>query len=137
VQFADALFALDTNPGGHAWQAAALFHAGFGVLPGRADLSHWTAAADASASMSELAQKMLDQYAPGIGTHDLVAYLYQQIVHVAPSQDVVQSYVDQVGAGKTFATQADLVAFAANVSLNTDAVAAIVGSVQQLDPNMF
>jgi hypothetical protein len=50
---------------------------------------------------------------------------------------VVQSYVDQIGAGKTFATQGDLLAYAANLSLNTDGIAAIVGSVQQLDPNAF
>jgi hypothetical protein len=137
VQFGDALFALDTNPGGHVWQAAALFHAGFGVLPGRTDLSHWTAQADASSSMSDLAQRMIDHYAPGISTHDLVAYLYRQIVHTAASEQTVQSYVDQVGAGKAFATQGELVAFAASVSLNTDAVVTIVGTAQQLDPAAF
>jgi Ca2+-binding RTX toxin-like protein len=137
VQFSDALFALDTHPGEHTWEAAALFHAGFGVLPGRADLSHWTAQADASSSMGELAQHMIDAYAPGVSSNDLVAYLYQQLTHQAPSADVVQSYVDQIGAGKTFATQGDLLAYAANLSLNTDGIAAIVGSVQQLDANAF
>jgi hypothetical protein len=137
VQFADALFALDTHPGEHTWEAAALFHAGFGVLPGRADLSHWTAQADASSSMGELAQHMIDFYAPGVSSHDLVAYLYQQLTHQAPSADVVQSYVDQIGAGKTFATQGELLAYAANLSLNTDGIAAIVGSAQQLDPAAF
>jgi Ca2+-binding RTX toxin-like protein len=137
VQFSDALFALDTSPGGHVWQAAALYHAGFGALPGRTELSHWTAAADASSTMGELAQKMLDHYAPGIATDQLVASLYQQIAHAAPSAQTVQAFVDQVGAGKTYATQADLVAFAANLSLNVDGVASIVGTVQQLDPAAF
>ncbi|MES3002402.1 MAG: hypothetical protein V4787_17055 [Pseudomonadota bacterium] len=137
VQFSDSLFALDTNPGGHVWEAAALFHAGFGVLPGMADLSHWTAQADQSGGMGELAQKMIDACAPGVSSQALVAYLYQQLTHHAPSADVVQGYVDQIGAGKAFATQGDLLAYAANLSLNTDAVAGIVGTVQQLDPQAF
>lgn len=134
VQFGDALFALDTHPGEHTWQAAALLHAGFGVLPGIRDLSHWVAQADASGSMGELAQKMIDAYAPDVSSPDLVAYLYQQLTHQAPTADVVQSYVDQIGVGKTFATHGEALAFAASLSLNTDALAAIVGSVQQLDP---
>jgi hypothetical protein len=137
VQFSDALFALDTQIGEHTWQAAALFHAGFGVLPGMEDLSHWTAQADQSASMGELAQTMIDSYAPGVSSSDLVAYLYQQLTHQAASADVVQSYVDQIGPGKTFATQGDLVAYAANLPINTTGVVSIVGTAQQLDPHAF
>jgi hypothetical protein len=137
VQFSDALFALDTNPGGHVWEAAALFHAGFGVLPGMEDLSHWTAQADQSSSMGDLAQKMIDSYAPGVSSSDLVAYLYQQLTHQTPTADVVQSYVNQIGPGKTFATQGELLAYAANLSVNTDGIASIVGTVQQLDPHAF
>jgi hypothetical protein len=137
VQFGDALFALDTNRGDHVWEAAALFHAGFGVLPGMEDLSHWTAQADQSSSMGDLAQKMIDSYAPGISSSDLVTYLYQQFTQQAPTADVVQSYVDQIGPGKTFATQGDLLAWAANLQVNTDGVASIVGTVQQLDPHAF
>lgn len=137
VQFSDAMFALDTNPGGHVWEAAALFHAGFGVLPGMADLSHWTARADQSSGMGELAQEMIDAYAPGVSSQALVAWVYQQLTHEAPTADVVQGFADQVGAGRTFATQGDLLAYAANLSLNTDAVAGIVGTVQQLDPQAF
>lgn len=135
VQFTDALFALDTQPGGHVWQAVALWHAAFGVLPGLADLSHWTAQADRAGSLSALAQRMIDQYAAGVSAHDLVAYLYQQLVHAPASEQTVQSYLDQIGAGKTFATVADLVAYAASLPINTDGIAAIVGTVQQLDPN--
>jgi hypothetical protein len=137
VQFSDALFALDTHIGEHTWEAAALFHAGFGVLPGIEDLSHWTAQADQSSTMGELAQKMVDFYAPGISSSDLVAYLYQQLTHETPTTDVVQSYVDQIGPGKTFATQGDLVAYAANLPINTAGVVSIVGTAQALDPNAF
>jgi hypothetical protein len=81
VRFNDALFALDTqaphgpqSPPGDAWQAAALFHAAFGAVPGIEDLSHWTAQADVSANINVLAQKMIDFYAPGISTASLVTY---------------------------------------------------------------
>jgi large repetitive protein len=137
VQFSDALFAIDTNPGGHLWNAAAVFHAGYGVLPGLAELSQWTAMADASDSFQSFAQKMLDLHAPGVTTHDLVAALYEGVTHEAASEATVQYYVDQVGAGKAFATQADLVVYAATVLPNVEALATIVGTVQHLDPGAF
>jgi hypothetical protein len=143
VQFTDALFALDTqspsggDPGGHVWQAAALWHAAFGVLPDRADLSHWTAQADWAGSMGELGQQMIDAYAPGVSAHDVVAYLYQQLVHQAPSESTVQGYLDQIGPGRAYATVGDLFAAAATLPLNADALATIVGTIQPLDPAAF
>jgi hypothetical protein len=80
---------------------------------------------------------MIDSYAPGISSSDLVTYLYQQFTQQAPTADVVQSYTDQIGPGKTFATQGDLLAWAANLQINTEGVASIVGTVQQLDPHAF
>jgi hypothetical protein len=143
VQFTDALFALDTqapgasDPGGHVWQTAALWHAAFGALPDRGDLSHWTARADAASSMGELAQQMIDAYAPGVSTHDFVAYLYAQLVREPADEATIQSYVDQVGAGRAFATAGDLFAYAASLPLNADAIVALAGTVQQLDPSAF
>jgi hypothetical protein len=138
VQLTDALFALDTQgPGGHTWEAAALFHAGFGTLPGVHALSMWTSQADRAPSMAALAQGMIDFYAPGVSTAALVTDLYVQLVHAAPSAETVQSFVDQVGAGRTFQTQGDLFAWAANLSLNTDAMAGFTGSIQALDPAFF
>ncbi|MDB5874175.1 MAG: uncharacterized protein JWQ07_3617 [Ramlibacter sp.] len=143
VQLGNGLYALDTSgpsyaaPAGHAWEAAALYHLAFGSLPGLADLSHWTAQADDSASMGVLAQKMIDQYAPGISADSLVAYVYSQLVHVQPSPETVRTFVDQIGPGKAWASQADLVAFAASHALNTDAMVGFVGSVQPLDSAYF
>jgi hypothetical protein len=143
VRFNDALFGLDTqapagtDPGGHVWQAAAVFHAGFGTLPGIADLSRWTADADHAGSMGALAQHMIDAYAPGVASADLVASLYQQLAHEQPSAQTVQSYVDQIGPGHQFATQGDFVAWAASLPVNAGAIAGIVGSVQSLDPAWF
>jgi hypothetical protein len=143
VQFSDGLFALDTlapsgdAPGGHAWQAAALYRAGLGALPGTADLSRWTAQADQSSGMGALGQQMIDFYAPGVSSQALVTHLYQQLVHATPSQETVQAYVDQIGPGRTFSTQGDLFAYAAALSLNTDQMAGFMGSVQPLDPSWF
>ena len=143
VMLSDAVFAFDTygpvedTPAGHVWQVAALYHAGFGALPGRSDLSHWTSEADHSGSMSALAQLMIDSYAPGVSSSTLVTYLYLQLMHALPSTETVQAFVDQIGAGKTFATQGDLFAYAATLPLNTDLMVGFVGSVQQLDTGWF
>ena len=138
VQLADHLFAFDTTgPEGHVWQAAALFHAGFGAIPGIANLSRWTAEADRSVGMADLAQAMVDHYAPGVSSTELVTYLYQRIAGVNPGAEVVQSFVDQIGAGRAFATQGDLVAYAASLPLNTDGMVGFTGSVQQLDTAAF
>ncbi|NKE65381.1 hypothetical protein RAMLITH_06070 [Ramlibacter sp. RBP-2] len=138
VRLNDGLFAFDTQgPAGETWQAAAIFHAGFGHVPGAGELSRWTAAADAAPTMGALAQQMIDAYAPGVSSHTLVAHVYTQLVHQAPSGEVVQSYVDQIGPGRQFATQGDLLAYAASLSLNTDGMAGFVGSIQQLEPDWF
>jgi hypothetical protein len=137
VQLTDAVFALDTQPSGHTWEAAALFHAGFGALPGTHDLSMWTSLADHAPSMAAVAQTMIDFYAPGVSTAALVTDLYMQLVHAAPSAETVQQFVDQVGPGRTFETQGDLMAFAANLSLNTDAMVGFTGSIQPLDSGFF
>ncbi len=144
VSLNDALFALDTHApangaaGGHAWQAAALFNAAFGVLPGQDALSQWTAQADHSTSMADLAQHMIAQYAPaGISSADLVMRLYLDLTSTSPSADVVQSLVDRIGPGHEFATQADLFAYAASLQLNTDHMAGFVGSIQALAPGWF
>ena len=135
VRLTDGLFAFDTQgPAGETWQAAAIFHAGFGQLLGVSELSRWTAVADSAPTMGALAQQMIDDYASGVSTHTLVAHVYAQLVHQAPSEETVQSYVDMVGPGRQFATQGDLLAFAASLSLNTDRMAGFVGSMQQLEP---
>lgn len=138
VRLDDGLFAFDTQgPAGETWQAAAIFHAGFGHLPEVGDLSRWTAVADGTPTMGLLAQQMIDHYAPGVSSHALVAHVYTQLVREAPSAEVVQSYVDQIGAGRPFATQGDLLALAASLPLNTDGMAGFVGSIQQLEPGWF
>jgi hypothetical protein len=142
VRFGDALFALDTNPAhgpldpaGNTWAAALLFHAGFGTLPGIEDLSHWTAQADVSMNMNVLAQKMIDFYAPGISSADLVTYLYGQVQHTTPSAQTVQDYVNDINSG--FMTQGGFLVLEATLPENITPMLGFAGTVQQLDPAWF
>lgn len=140
VRLDDGLYAVDTTPGGKAFQAAALWQVAFGQLPTRADLSHWTAVADDSADMQALAAAMLASLAPpNLSNAELVAHLYARLVGQAPTADVVTSFATQIGAGKTWDSQGDLLAWAASLDLNVQAMVddggvAFVGSIQMLDP---
>ena len=87
--------------------------------------------------MSDLAQAMVDHYAPGVSSTELVTYLYQRIAGVQPGADVVEGFVGQIGAGRTFATQGELVAYAATHPLNTQGMVGFTGSVQPLDTAAF
>jgi hypothetical protein len=137
LEFNDTLLGLDTQPGGNVWQAAALTHSVLGTLPPQGLLSQWTAQADASFGMGDLGQKMLDYYVPGISSQDLVTVLFVKLVKSSPSVETVQSLSNLIGPGKTFATNGDFFAAAASLPLNTEGMAALVGSIQPLDPAWF
>jgi hypothetical protein len=138
LSFSDTLAGLDTRgPDGHVWQAAALTHTVLGALPPQGLLSQWTAQADQSSGMGELAQKMLDYYVPGISSQDLVTVLFVKLVKASPSPETVQLFANLIGPGKIFGTQGDFFAAAASLPLNTDGMADLVGSIQPLDPAWF
>jgi hypothetical protein len=142
----DGLFAFDTQApgagsmGGEVWQAAALYRAASGAMPGLADLSHWTWQADQQATMADLAQAMLAEYVPaGLPTSTLVAHLYQVLAGSPAPADLVAQVSSQVGPGRVWASQGDLFAWAASLSLNVDAMVDLTGqpfagSIQALDP---
>jgi len=146
LQLDDGLFAFDTqaprdgSAGGEVWQAAALYRAAFGALPGQADLSHWTWQADRQATMADLAQAMLAEYVPaGVPTGALVAHLFQVLVGSAAPADVVAQVSSQVGPGMAWSSQGDLFAWAASQPVNADAMVDLTGqpfagSIQALDP---
>jgi serralysin len=133
VSFTDKLVVFDTQSGDAAWQAMALLTAGFGAGEALNRLDLWLGSTHQGASMGALAQQMIDFYAPGVGNAALVTYLYGSIAGISPSAADVDQFANDVGAGKTFATQGDLLAFAASLSLNTDHMVGFVGSVPQLD----
>lgn len=133
ISFTDKLVVSDTQPGDAAWQAMALLTAGFGQAVALTQLDLWLGPSHQDANMPVLGQQMIDFYAPGVATPALVAYLYNSIVGSPASQAQVDDYANQVGPGKTYATQGDLLAFAASLSINTDHMVGFVGSVQHLD----
>jgi len=133
ISLIDKLHVFDTNVGDPAWQAAALLTAGFGPTQGLQQLVSWAPQATVSVTMGQLAQQMIDHYAPGVSAATLVTYLYGSIAGISPSQAQVDEYANQVGPGKTFATNGDLLAFAASLSINTDKMVNFVGVVQHLD----
>ena len=150
AQFTDGLFALDTQapidfnwPGGNTWWAASLFHLAFGTLPGKDELSRWTAEADQLGSPQALAQAMLETYAPGVSNRDLVIHLYQRLAHTTPTEEEVQHYLGQMPPAPPpralpwFPTQADFVVYIAQHPLNEAGLVGFTGSVQQLDPAWF
>jgi hypothetical protein len=87
--------------------------------------------------MAELGQQMIDFYAPGISSSELVAHLYQSVVGHAADADTVQALAAQIGAGRPFATSGDFFAYAASLDMNTGHLAGLVGSIQQLDAGWF
>lgn len=137
VRLADAFFAFDTQApagdaaGGHVWQAAALYRAAFGTLPQQKELSRWTKQADETGDLGALAQQIVDVYASGASTADVVAHLYRTLVGTAADEATVQALAGQ------FATGGEALAHAALLSLNTDQMVGFTGSVQQLDPTWF
>jgi hypothetical protein len=140
LRFSDGLMALDTEacdgtgPGGHVWQVAALIRAGFGRLPTADELNHWTAECDRAPDMAGLAQQMMNQYAAGMSSQDLIGHLYQQIVREQATVQTVAAYAAQVGPGGAYETMADLVVYAACHPMNTGPFAHLVGVPQCLDP---
>lgn len=135
VQLGDgSLFALDTGAGEQTYNVYALLNAAFGT-PDAARLSDWLADADMAAAgqdLGDLAQAMINAYAGGASNEAVVAYLFQSIVGRAATQQEVQTYTGMIGS--SFETAGDLFAHAALLSLNTDKIAGIVGSIVQLDP---
>ncbi len=137
VDLQNGYFAFDTQQGEDTWQAFALLKAGFDTVPTQALLSQWVKQADTSATMGDLAQSMLDFYAPSVSASALITHLYGTLAGVAPTQAQIQEFAALVGPGNTFARLGDLFAFAAGLNINTDTFVEFVGSIQSLDPNLF
>lgn len=136
IALKDSLFAFDTQRGESTWQAYALLKAGFGAAPDKDTLSRWVKAAEDASSMDDLAQKMIDHYAPGIASEDLVTHLYIVLTGHVPTVDEVAHFVSQIGEGKTFPTQGALFSFAADLEELND-TSAILGLPVELSLDWF
>lgn len=143
VQLEDALYAFDTQaptsdtPAGAVWQVAALYQAAFGFQPDISTKSRWIAEADRLNSIEDLAQALIDHYAPEISTVDLVMHLYTRLVGSPPASGDLDYLISSVGPGSSFETQGALFAYAATLPMNTENLSGIVGSIQELDSGWF
>jgi hypothetical protein len=142
VHLIDGLYALDTSLGQNTLDVYALLFAGFAQAPDVSTLSGWVAQADtllqaAGNDLGDVAQLMIDHYASGVSNADFVSYLFQMVIGRAPSTAEVQSYTGMIGAGQTFGTQGDLLAFAAMDGITTGKLVDVVGSIQALDAGAF
>jgi hypothetical protein len=136
LHFADLVLASDTLPGGHTYQAWALFNAGFDSAPSRAELSQWTAQLDRlGGNPIELAQAMINHYAPGVSDDQLVAHLWSTIVGAPIPLDMLAAYSGLIADGSF--TQASLLAFAANIDFNTVELIGVIGQTVGLDAAWF
>lgn len=144
VQLSDGLYAFDTQApgnaameGGSVWQAQAIYQAAFGHQASTKELSQWTAEADRLGHMGQLGQAFIDFYANSIDSTALVSYLYAMLTHTEGSPQEIQSIVAQIGAGQTYQTQGDLLAWAARLSINTINLVGFSNSIVELDPSYF
>jgi hypothetical protein len=86
-------------------------------------------------TLENLAQAMLNAYAPGIPNDALVAYLWGTIVEQPIPTDALALYTGLLDQG-TY-TQAQIVALVTTLDLNTVEIAGIVGQTLPLDPGWF
>ena len=136
IEFANVIQATDTSPGGNTYAAYAMFNAGFNRGPTTDELSLWTSTLDRlGGDTKDLAQTMINYYAPGVSNEALVAYLWSTIVGGAIPADALTQYTGLVVSG-TF-TQASLLDFVSTLRLNTDEIVQIVGTTLNLDPGYF
>ena len=136
LQFSDRIAAFDTLPGGQVHGAAALFNAGFNRLPSAAELSLWAGElSHLGGNLTQLAQQMINHYAPGVDDASLVAHLWSTVVGtpLLPADAATYQGLLQSGAY----TQATLLEAAALHPLNLVELVGFEGSTQWLDPALF
>jgi hypothetical protein len=136
IQFTDTIHAADSSPGGNTYAAYAMFNAGFNRGPNTDELSLWTSTLDRlGGNTRDLAQTMINHYAPGVSNEALVAHLWATIVGQPITPNALTLYAGLVANG-TF-TQASLLEFVSGLGLNTVEIAGIVGQTLSLDPAYF
>jgi hypothetical protein len=135
LQFSDQILASDTTASGNTYLAYAMLNAAFNAAPDIATLSQWTAQLDRLGNLSDLAQAMINHYAPGVSDEVLVEHLWATIVETPIPLDALSTYVGLVRDG-TY-SQAGLVELVTTLDLNTVEIVGIVGQTLVLDPAFF
>lgn len=136
LQFSDVLLAYDTSAGGRTHAVLAIWQAAFNRAPDKAELSRWTATLDAfDGNTRDLAQALINAYAPGVTNDILVTYLWSTLFGGTVPADVLASFTGLLANG-TF-SQASLVEAAALQEVNLAEIAALVGQPAELDASFF
>lgn len=135
LQFSDVVLASDTQPGQNTYLAYAMFNAGFDRAPDAGELAMWTSQLDRLGNTRDLAQAMINHYAPGVPDEALVAHLWATIVETPIPLEALEQYVGLVGTGVY--TQASLLELVTTLDLNTVEIVGVVGQTLNLDPAYF
>ncbi|MRD48141.1 calcium-binding protein [Caenimonas koreensis] len=138
VQAFDKTFAFDTHVGDSLWNLAALVWAGTGFKPSAGTLWTYASVADSTSSINELSHELLELFGlADVGAADFVTHLFQTVLQIDPTPDQVAAVTALMGPGHLFETDADLLAYVAVQSINTDKMVDFTGSVQQLIPSQW
>ena len=135
LQFSNVVIAFDSQPGGNTYAAYAMLNAAFNSAPSPVLLGQWTAQLDQLGNTRDLAQAMINFYAPGVSDDALVAHLWSTIIGT-PLLPADQAYFVGLIRDGTF-TQASLLELVSTHPLNTDEFVAIVGQPLVMDPAYF
>ncbi|MBL0086594.1 MAG: hypothetical protein IPP44_07800 [Ideonella sp.] len=136
LQFSDQILASDTLLDGNTYKAYAMINAAFDRAPSAQELSQWTAQLDRlGGNTRDLAQTMINFYAPGVPNEVLVAHLWSTIIETPIPPDMLSYFVGLVANG-TF-TQASLLERVAVIDENAIEVVGIIGQTLPLDPAWF
>ena len=134
IALGSQLFAFDTQQGQATWEAMALLNSVLGSTGNGQLLAQWSAAAEDASTFDALASSFLNFYFPsGLPTETLVSHLFTTLIGVAPTDVQLDELVGSIGAGKTFADNAAFLSFAAQLDLNTNDLAQLVGTIVGLD----
>lgn len=137
VGLQDILVALDTHKGQATWNAMALLNAAIEEVNIPSLLSQWSAAAE-NTSISQLAQNFLNHYFPqGLPSEVLVAHLLKTLTGVQGTTQQINDIAGLVGTGNVFANNGELFAAAAQLDLNTNEFASLVGNPVALDKAIY
>jgi hypothetical protein len=136
VLLGDGTFAaLDTGAAGTTFGIYAMLWAGLNANPDTNTLSGWVAQADAmNGDLGAVADLMIAAYAPGMSAQAVISYLYTNIVGVAPDSSTLSQLTGMIQGSTTLG---DLVAMGALMSLNTNDIAHVMGSIQLLNHSYF
>jgi len=137
VRYVGPTLAYDTHVGETVWNVYALLWAGFGRAPAQALLSEWVRQADAGLSLEQLAQAMLNRYAPAVTASELVAYLYGTIIGGVPSAADAAYFSGQIGPGRLWDSLAEFITFVATHEANTARFVGFAGSAHALETAYF